>query len=447
MAACAFLGLGTPNKSGVTFRRKCCFMSASSSSPLSWARDGGIQWNVMNLHTFAGNVRGMIAEQDFDASSAIVKVPKEMVLESNSIPETNPIPSFVTSSYWKSQRWWVRLALRLVYQKQTDKKPNLSGYVNALPKTFSTPFHWTAEELQETQYIPIQKQVVNQQQEWKRLHRLLTENLKDERSVEFDEFVWALECVRSRAFSGEAEATPFGERLKTIAFAGALSVAALTLHLADSEQVLNGLSLAVIALLSYDLIYPRVQKAIGGEEWKRYILCPIIDFCNHSSRAESDISYEYFFSSFVLKTGPYKKGEQVFISYGDRSNDQLLQYYGFVEENNPHDVYVVGETLQSVLDSLDIDSADLSDQEKEYGPVVLFRSTLNFDTSVQKSVSKLFGEEGIKHFAEQVCLRELENMPTTLEEDEGLKKKSIAVQFRIQKKRLLTDILKESREQ
>lgn len=134
---------------------------------------------------------------------------------------------------------------------------------------------------------------------------------------------------------------------------------------------------------------------------------------------------------------------------------------------------MVGETLQSVLDSLDIDSADLSDQEKEYGPVVLFRSTLNFDTSVQKSVSKLFGEEGIKHFAEQVCLRELEvrlflnglkaknriklsarlcfhmiqNMPTTLEEDEGLKKKSIAVQFRIQKKKLLTDILKESREQ
>lgn len=114
------------------------------------------------MHTFAGNVRGMIAEQDFDASSAIVKVPKEMVLESNSIPETNPIPSFVTSSYWKSQRWWVRLALRLVYQKQTDKKPNLSGYVNALPKTFSTPFHWTAEELQETQYIPIQKQVKEQ---------------------------------------------------------------------------------------------------------------------------------------------------------------------------------------------------------------------------------------------------------------------------------------------
>jgi len=81
------------------------------------------------------------------------------------------------------------------------------------------------------------KQVVKQQQEWKRLHRLLTENLKDGRNVEFDEFVWALECVRSRAFSGEAETTSFSERLKTIAFAGALAVAALTLHLADSEQV------------------------------------------------------------------------------------------------------------------------------------------------------------------------------------------------------------------
>jgi len=205
--------------------------------------------------------------------------------------------------------------------------------------------------------------------------------------------------------------------------------------------------LAVIALLSYDLIYPRVQKAVEGKEWKRYILCPIVDFCNHSSRAQSDLSYEYFFSSFVLKTGPYRRGEQVFISYGDRSNDQLLQYYGFVEEDNPHDVYVVGETLLIVLDSLDIDSADLSDQEKEYGPVVLFRSTFNFDKSVQSSVSKLFGEEGIKPFAEQVCLSELANMRTTLEEDEGLKKRSTAVQFRIQKKKLLTDILKKARGQ
>ena len=36
-----------------------------------------------------------------------------------------------------------------------------------------------------------------------------------------------------------------------------------------------------------------------------------------------------------------KKGSEMFISYGPRSNDQLLQYYGFVEEQNAHDIYIL----------------------------------------------------------------------------------------------------------
>lgn len=35
------------------------------------------------------------------------------------------------------------------------------------------------------------------------------------------------------------------------------------------------------------------------------------------------------------------KGEEVFISYGQQSNDRLLQFYGFVEASNPADVYVI----------------------------------------------------------------------------------------------------------
>ena len=34
-------------------------------------------------------------------------------------------------------------------------------------------------------------------------------------------------------------------------------------------------------------------------------------------------------------------GEQVLISYGTRSNDQLLQFYGFVEESNQDDLFEV----------------------------------------------------------------------------------------------------------
>ena len=42
------------------------------------------------------------------------------------------------------------------------------------------------------------------------------------------------------------------------------------------------------------------------------------------------------------------QGEQVYITYGQQSNDKLLQYYGFVEPKNPADVYVVPSLLEAV---------------------------------------------------------------------------------------------------
>ena len=42
------------------------------------------------------------------------------------------------------------------------------------------------------------------------------------------------------------------------------------------------------------------------------------------------------------------QGTQVFISYGQQSNDSLLQYYGFVEPGNPHDTYVLPDLAAAV---------------------------------------------------------------------------------------------------
>lgn len=44
-------------------------------------------------------------------------------------------------------------------------------------------------------------------------------------------------------------------------------------------------------------------------------------------------------------------GDHVFLSYGPVSNDDLLQYYGFVERDNPSDAYVLqdmGKWLREV---------------------------------------------------------------------------------------------------
>merc|ERR1719201_2363783 len=67
----------------------------------------------------------------------------------------------------------------------------------------------------------------------------------------------------------------------------------------------------------------------------------MLDAFNHSSRASIEAAFDGEQNSFVLQaTEPLRKGEEAFISYGDKSNDELLQLFGFVEESNPHDVFL-----------------------------------------------------------------------------------------------------------
>lgn len=64
---------------------------------------------------------------------------------------------------------------------------------------------------------------------------------------------------------------------------------------------------------------------------------------NHQSiGATANVAYEFFSDAYSLSANTaIPNGQEVYISYGERSNDQLLQYYGFVEPNNSNDIYVM----------------------------------------------------------------------------------------------------------
>lgn len=48
---------------------------------------------------------------------------------------------------------------------------------------------------------------------------------------------------------------------------------------------------------------------------------------------------------------PYAQGEQVFITYGDHSNEHLLQYYGFVDSDNKWDSYTFTDFAEALQKS------------------------------------------------------------------------------------------------
>jgi hypothetical protein len=151
-------------------------------------------------------------------------------------------------------------------------------------------------------------------------------------SLTFPAYVRGCELARSRAFSYPRRpafsAVPFATTGLLVAacaaFPGALGV--------SLDQAANGAAVVLCAVVAKDFIAPK----IAGET--EYVIVPGIDYCNHSGEPAAEVRKEYFSDSYSLGAlRDLRAGDEVSISYGPRSNDQLLQFYGFVLEDNEHD--------------------------------------------------------------------------------------------------------------
>lgn len=126
-----------------------------------------------------------------------------------------------------------------------------------------------------------------------------------------------------------------------LAFIAALLAASTGLGVVSLENGLNGALAAAVAIPLSDFLVGQTSTL------KRHVMCPVVDYLNHDSSAVSDIAYEYFADAFAVRVnGSFQEGEEVCINYGEqRSNDTLLQFYGFVERDNANDTYTM-EILQ-----------------------------------------------------------------------------------------------------
>lgn len=306
----------------------------------AWWQSADIKADALVPAEFA-DLRGMAATTAINTGDSIVTLPRTAALLVT--PKMKcPFPESIDQAYWAKSQWFEKMALMLLHERQKGKSSVVSGYIEQLPSEFDTLLHWSSEELQLLMYPPLIQQVQQQKQSWhnhyKNVQAASTDNPMGE-----DDLVWALECVRSRAFSGPYSGPPVKDRAKLVLpFVLAALAYTQVAHL-PLEQILNGAIAAVLFNIIYDTLLSRKLR------W--FALCPVIDSMNHQSTSTNEVAYEYFGNRFsVTAERNYKQGEQVFITYGQQSNDKLLQYYGFVEPKNPADVYVVTNMLHALQD-------------------------------------------------------------------------------------------------
>mmetsp|Transcript_22162 Transcript_22162/g.56310 ORF Transcript_22162/g.56310 Transcript_22162/m.56310 type:complete len:522 (-) Transcript_22162:24-1589(-) len=430
-----------------------------------------------------GGIRGMGASADIKPDEIIMSIPRTNAIRLS--PKQSPPPG-IAPEYWGKAPWFAKMGLLLLHEKSLGAQSRLAPYIEQLPQTFDAPVLWDDAQLQLLQYPHIIHAVKEQQLEWGALYEDLAARGvvpgSGRAPISQRDFLWALSAVRSRTFSGPYLPSTASDRVRLLGLVGGLVALNLGLGLADPQRTLS----AALAVLLFNVLY----ESILSQSAKQYAMCPLIDFINHSSQYENEVTLDYFSDRYSVTAGrEYRAGEQVFISYGaNQTNDSLMQFYGFSEPDNPADVYTMTNMLKWMDDSAfapdqaRLDSLNSAGLLKSLQLVGVMRTGFPVDTmqalryvlaspeEAGKGVSAFAGpgspatEARLAALLVHACAHELKSLGTSLQDDlrllegrgstlrgasgsgasrgPGLSaKERLAVAFRVEKKKVLTACL------
>ena len=332
----------------------------------SWSRAGiSTSANSVSHQVFPslcdGELKGLGALRGFDKEGVeVIKLPRPCVLAVSS-SDASPVTG-ISEAVWQKLKLTTRLSVLLLLQWSLKEQSPLFAYLQQLPEPglegFSTPFHWSSQAISRlaSAYPSLANSVLKQRKDYATLYASL-EGVLSIRGVSYERFVWALEAVRSRAFTGLGgmDESPQKSFLPAGLFAAAAMTAAVGIANTNGGGELAPAILATAATLS---LVPFVLNA----KKESCVLLPAIDSANHAStKFNCKIAFEPAADAFLLRsTGLIPPGAELLISYGDRDNDDLLQYFGFVEADNAQDRYVLDVERTGTLSPIVVNRRDRS---------------------------------------------------------------------------------------
>ncbi|KAJ4730248.1 Ribulose-1,5 bisphosphate carboxylase/oxygenase large subunit N-methyltransferase, chloroplastic [Melia azedarach] len=263
----------------------CDIDSLENASALQkWLSDSGLPQQKMAIQKVDVGERGLVALKNVRKREKLLFVPPSLFITAES-EWSCPEAGEVLKQY--SVPDWPLLATYLICEASLLKSSRWSNYISALPRQPYSLLYWTRAELD----------------------RYLEASQIRERAIErITNVIGTYNDLRLRIFSKHPDLFP--------------------------EEVFNMETFR----WSFGILFSRLVRlpSMGG----RVALVPWADMLNHSCEVENFLDYDKSSQGVVFTTDrPYQPGEQVFISYGKKSNGELLLSYGFVprEGTNPCD--------------------------------------------------------------------------------------------------------------
>lgn len=276
-------GSGDGNSTAIPWG--CEVDSLENASALQqWLSNSGLPPQKLVIDRVDVGERGLVTVKNIRKGEKLLFVPPSLVItadsewtssEAGSIMKRNCVPD------------WPLLATYLISEANLGEASRWSRYISALPRQPYSLLYWTRSEL-DTYLIASQTR---------------------QRAIErVTDVVGTYEDLKTRIFSKHPELFP--------------------------EEVFN----MEAFLWSFGILFSRLVRLPSMDE--KVALIPWADMLNHSPEVDTFLDYDRASMGIVFTTDrAYDPGEQVFISYGKKSNGELLLSYGFVpkEGTNPSD--------------------------------------------------------------------------------------------------------------
>ncbi|PHU09075.1 hypothetical protein BC332_20935 [Capsicum chinense] len=396
---------------------------------------------------------GLVASQDIPKGSDIIALPQHVPLKFGSESEAENSHSCLVklAQHVPEELWAMKLGLKLLQERAT-KVSFWWPYISNLPETYTVPIFFPGEDIKNLQYAPLLYQVNKRCRfllEFEKLLKRELENLKPDdhpfggQDVDSSALGWAMSAVSSRAFR------------------------------------LYG------------------SKRPGGTRSNVPMMLPLIDMCNHSFDPNAEIVQEEDNSNNMLVKvvagREIEQNDQLLLNYGGLSSDLFLLDYGFVIPSNPYDCIELkydaalldvasmaagvsspnfsspSPWQQEILSHLNLVGPN-SDLKVTLGGGELVEgrllAALRVVLSSDESAVKQHNLKALKSLTVEaplgistevsalrtvvaLCVIALGHFPTKIMEDESSLKQNVspttelALQFRIQKKSLIVDVMKD----
>ncbi|GAA5999605.1 hypothetical protein JCM5350_008121 [Sporobolomyces pararoseus] len=278
--------------------------TAAESKFLEWFKaTGGTVHEAVGFKQFDGMGRGAVALQDIEADTLLFSIPRSILLTTS----TSALPSLLPSDEWQELSGWTPLILSMMYEcLRTD---TWTPYFELLPeeKSFNSLMFWNEEELKEltgsTVLSKIGKEDADQAFEetvkpFVKKHEKVFGNSED---YTLDLFHYMGSLVLSRSFHVDHKAKDEEEEDDS-----------------DDEEEEEREDVADVAAV------------------------PFADLLNAKSGCDNARLFYEPQTLNMMSTSRIPAGSQIFNTYADPPNSDLLRRYGHVDEKNDADLVEVG---------------------------------------------------------------------------------------------------------